>query len=80
MDLPSVSGTGENARNFRKDLLNKLGALGIYIDEAANEEIAGFKDKHEGIISTKDSKIPVYVVPTNEELMIALDTYEIINK
>ena len=75
-----TAGTGENARGFRKDLLNKLGALGIYLDEKANDEIAGFKDLHEGIISTKDSKIPVYVVPTNEELMIALDTYDIINK
>ena len=75
-----TAGTGENARGFRKDLLNKLGALGIYLDEKANDEIAGFKEKHEGIITTKNSKIPVYVVPTNEELMIALDTFEIINR
>lgn len=73
-----TAGTGENARGFRKDLLNKLGALGIYLDEKANDEIAGFKEKHEGIITTKNSKIPVYVVPTNEELMIALDTYELV--
>jgi acetate kinase len=73
-----TAGTGENARGFRKDLLNKLHGLGIYLDEKVNEEIAGFKDKHEGIITTKDSKIPVYVVPTNEELMIALDTFNII--
>ena len=48
------------------------------IGEEVNNSIAGFKDIHEGIISTDDSKVPVYVVPTNEELMIATDTYELI--
>jgi acetate kinase len=43
-----------------------------------NDKIASFKEIHEGIISTNDSNIDVYVVPTNEELMIAIDTYELI--
>ena len=73
-----TAGTGENAANFRKELVEKLSCFGIELDEEANNSIAGFKEKHEGIITTSDSKIPVYVVPTNEELMIALDTYNLI--
>ena len=73
-----TAGTGENGIDFRKSLIDKLNCFGIYIDEEANSKIAGFKDVHEGIITTPDSKIPVYVIPTNEELMIALDTYNLI--
>ena len=54
-----------------------LESLGIKLDEEVNNTIAGFKDIHEGIISTSDSKVPVYVLPTNEELMIATDTYNL---
>ena len=69
-----------------------LGSIGIVIskkiklwnefkiDKKANEQIAIYKDVHEGLISSKTSKIPVYVIPTNEELMIIKDTYELINK
>ena len=42
--------------------------------------IASYCDIHEGLISDSSSTIPVYVIPTNEELMIALDTFNIINK
>ena len=49
--------------------------LGVKIDKEANN-IKG----EERIISAPDSKIKVMVVPTNEELMIARDTYEIVNK
>lgn len=73
-----TAGTCENAITFRKELVEKLKCFGIFLDEETNNKIAGFKEMHEGIISTKDSKIPVYVVPTNEELMIALDTYNLI--
>ena len=45
-----------------------------------NNEIAGYLDKHEGIISMDESSVPIYVIPTNEELMIALDTYSLINE
>ena len=73
-----TAGLGENAIGFRKDVINKLQALGIKLNDEVNNKIAGFKEIHEGIISTDDSKVPVYVVPTNEELMIATDTYELI--
>lgn len=41
-------------------------------------QIASYLDLNEGIISSPDSKVAVYVEPTNEELMIALDTYDLI--
>lgn len=73
-----TAGLGENAIGFRKEIMEKLECLGIKLDEEENNKIAGFKEVHSGIISTKDSKVPVYVVPTNEELMIATDTYDLI--
>ena len=50
------------------------------MDKEANMEIASYCDKHEGKVSTKDSSVDVYVIPTNEELMIIKDTYNIVNK
>ena len=75
-----TAGVGENGADFRNMLMNKLACLGIKIDEEVNGKIAGFKDIHEGIISTNDSSIRVEVLPTNEELMIAIDTYELIGE
>ena len=75
-----TAGVGENGISAREEIINRLAPLGIKIDKKANESIAGFKDITEGIISAKTSKVPVYVIPTNEELMIIKDTYEIINK
>ncbi len=76
--LVFTAGLGENAREFRENIIEKLSSLGIYIDKEENNKIAGYLDKSEGIISTSESSVPVYVIPTNEELMIALDTYNII--
>ena len=73
-----TAGVGENAALLRKDVIKKLECLGLKLDETVNDKVASFKDIHEGIISSSDSKVPVYVVPTNEELMIATDTYELI--
>ena len=75
-----TAGVGENGSFVRSEVLNRLKPLGIKIDNAMNDKIAGFKDIHEGIITSKTSKIPVWVVPTNEELMIIKDTYNLINK
>lgn len=75
-----TAGLGENAREFREEILNKLACLGIKIDAEENMKIASYKDKHEGIISSEDSKVKVYVIPTDEEIMIIKDTYELINK
>ena len=72
-----TAGVGENGIAFRKDIMSRLKPLGLKIDEKANEKIASFKELHEGLISSKSSSIKVYVVPTNEELMIVRDTYNL---
>ncbi len=68
-----TAGIGENQINVRKNICNNLKFMGVKIDEKQND-IRG----EEREISTKDSKIKVWIVPTNEELMIARDTLELI--
>lgn len=68
-----TAGVGENSISTRRDILNELDILGIYLDEKANN-IRG----EERLISTKDSKIACYIIPTDEELMIARDTFELV--
>lgn len=70
-----TAGLGEMSRPFRKGIMEKISSLGVKLDSQRNEDVFGKFGK----ISTDDSKIPVYVVPTDEELMIALDTYDLIN-
>ncbi len=70
-----TAGVGENSKNTRMEIGEAIQSLGVKIDAEKNDFRGEFR-----CISTDDSKIPVYVVPTNEELMIALDTYEIVNK
>ena len=74
-----TAGVGENGREARADILGRLLPLGIKVDAEVNDTIASYKDKSEGIISAEDSSVAVWVVPTNEELMIALDTMELIS-
>ena len=69
-----TGGIGENAGEYRTAVCEKLAFMGVKIDEAKNK-IRG----EEVEISTPDSTIKVYVIPTNEELMIARDTLEIVN-
>ncbi len=76
-----TAGIGENSSTFREAVIEKIkGATGITLDKEENNQIAGFKAKNAGIISGKDSRINVYVIPTNEELMIVTDTYDIASK
>ena len=72
-----TAGVGENGREARLDIMKRLAPLGIKIDEAVNDNIASYKDVSEGVISTEDSSVRVDVVPTNEEIMIIKDTYEL---
>lgn len=65
-----TAGIGENSMPVRKAIVDRLGALGIQLNEEANNVMG-----EEALISTADSKIKVYAIPTNEELMIAKDTY-----
>lgn len=71
-----TAGGGENDDIIRKEAVNKLYPLGIYLDEEKNKETIVRKGV-EGIISSAESKIPVYVLATDEELMIARDTYNL---
>ena len=70
-----TGGIGENSTEVRERILKRLGALGIKVDKKANA-----KRGETIVISTKDSKIPVVVIPTNEELMIARDTGRVLGK
>lgn len=65
-----TAGIGENSIHTRREILDRLAVLGVKIDEEAND-CRGV----ERLITTEDSTIPCYVIPTNEELMIARDTY-----
>ena len=71
-----TAGGGENDDIIRKEAINKLYPLGIYLDEEKNKETIVRKGV-EGNISSNESKIPVYVLATDEELMIARDTYDL---
>ena len=68
-----TAGIGENQFLARKRICENLKCFGVEIDDSKNNE---FRD--EGRISTENSKVEVWVVPTNEELMIARDTEELI--
>src|SRR5574344_563612 len=67
-----TAGVGENSMSTRKQVIEKLAVLGIKLDEEANNTRG-----KEICITTKESKIPVYVIPTNEEVMIAKDKYQL---
>jgi len=71
-----TAGVGENSPILREEICeNYLGYLGVKIDKEKNN----VKGK-ETVISTPDSKVAILVVPTNEELVIARDTKEIVEK
>ncbi|MBD0404645.1 acetate kinase [Flammeovirga sp. EKP202] len=69
-----TGGIGENAINARKEILKGLEGLGIKLDHSKNEAIMG----EEAVISAEDSKVRVAVIPTNEEVMIARDTFNLV--
>ena len=66
-------GVGENQINIRKGICNRLKFMGVEIDEDANN-VKG----EEKVISKDTSKVKVYVIPTDEELMIAKETLKLI--
>lgn len=67
-----AGGIGENSDIMRADILEGLEEYGIILDKERN------KTRSESLISTDDSKVKVYVVETDEELMIARDTYNLV--
>ena len=68
-----TAGLGENSISTRKQIIDGLAALGIKLDENANN-CRGKEVK----ISSDDSSVLCYVIPTDEELMIARDTFELV--
>ena len=68
-----TGGIGENSSEARKLILDRLVALGCVLDPAKNDAIHGSV----GVITKDGAKVPAIVIPTNEELMIARDTYRI---
>ena len=69
-----TGGIGENQINIRKGICEKLTFMGVDVDADANN-MRG----EEKVISKPDSKVKVYVIPTNEELMIAKETQRLVN-
>lgn len=73
--LVFTGGIGENSNLVRKDVCDQMEYMGIEFDEEANNNVKG-----ECAISKPNSKVKVFRIPTNEELVIALDTEEIVNE
>ena len=70
-----TGGVGENQINIRKGICEKLEFMGVKVDAEANNMRGEEKE-----ITLPDSKVKAYVVPTNEELMIAKETEKIVKK
>ena len=70
-----TGGVGENQKSIREGVLNHLEFMGVILDKDANNTRG-----EEKLISSADSKVKVYVVPTDEEMMIARETVRLINK
>lgn len=69
-----TAGVGENSDVLRKEVCGSLTYLGIHIDETLN----AIRSSESRRITTDESKVSVLVVPTNEELLIARDTYRLV--
>ena len=69
-----TGGVGENQINIRKWVCEQLEFMGVKIDTEANN-MRGEEKK----VSKEDSKVEIYVIPTNEELMIAKETQKLIS-
>ncbi|WP_458406929.1 acetate/propionate family kinase [Anaerotignum sp.] len=70
-----TAGLGENSASTRKEICDYLGYLGVHID-SYNNSLRGKAME----ISAPDSRVRVFVIPTNEELVIARDTKELLDK
>jgi acetate kinase len=71
-----TGGIGENSSRVREHALKELNFLGIEIDDALNSvDVKGERE-----ISAKESKVKIFVIPTNEELVIAIDTMRIVKE
>ena len=69
-----TAGIGENSKNMRKSVLDRVSVLGVQVDEEANNCRGVLRE-----ISTKDSKVKAFIIPTDEEVMIARDCVRLLN-
>ncbi len=74
--LTFTAGVGEKGQDSRETICNYLEVFGVKIDKEYNQKIKG----QEAEITAKDSKVRVFVIPTNEELMIAKQTAKLISE
>ncbi len=74
-----TAGVGENNPILREQFCAGLEELGIKLDKAKNDSAVAFKGAGEVEISAPDSKVKVFMIPTNEELVIVEDTIAILN-
>jgi acetate kinase len=72
-----TGGIGENSAEIRARICSELAWLGVELDVELNSQHG---DGRSGLISTATSRISVFVIPTNEELLIARDTVRVINR
>ena len=70
-----TAGIGENSKSIRAQIVEKLACLGFKLDAEANDVRGEFRK-----ISAEDSSSLIYILPTDEELMIARDTLNLINR
>ena len=76
-----TAGVGENNSYVRREVVSFISnVIGSKLDNKVNDKVASFKEIKEGVITTNDSKCPVYVVPTDEESMILSDTIRLSKK
>lgn len=73
--LTFTAGVGEKGQDSREAICENLKIFGIKLDKEKNQMVKGQEAK----VSSEDSKVIVYVVPTNEELMIAKETMKLLN-
>lgn len=71
-----TGGVGENQPRTRDFVCSNMEFMGIHFDSEKNKNLRG----KEALLSTPESKVKVCVIPTDEELMIARDTFEIVNR
>ncbi|MBE5787772.1 MAG: acetate kinase, partial [Clostridiales bacterium] len=74
-----TAGIGENNYGLREDIMAGFEYMGAKLDKEKNAALA-WPNVHEAVISTDDSKVIICVIPTNEEIAIARDTLELVQK
>jgi len=70
-----TAGVGENSPLIRKTCCEGLSFMGVIVDSVKNENVVN----KEGLISAEHSRVKVFCIPTNEELVMAMDTYKLVN-